>query len=366
MIPAERFMELALAEARRGLGGTGPNPMVGAVIHRDGLVLATGYHARVGGPHAEVDALAKLSADGARGATLVVTLEPCSHHGRTPPCVDAILRAGIARVVVGMLDPNPLVAGRGVALLQQAGVEVQQPCLPEACAALNEPYVKYITTRRPWVTLKLASSLDGKIATGCGDARWVSGDDAALQVHRLRAQADAVLVGSGTLLQDDPSLDCRLVPHRRQLLRAALDTRLALPLTHKLASPGGLGPVLLFHGPQADADKRAALLGRGVDCVEVPATAAGLSLPEVLAELGRREVCRLLVEGGGGLAGSLLGAGLVDELYWFVAPKLVGADGVCSVGALGVERMAQALQLELRSVERQGQDLLVIARPLRP
>jgi diaminohydroxyphosphoribosylaminopyrimidine deaminase/5-amino-6-(5-phosphoribosylamino)uracil reductase len=365
MIQAEHFMELALAEARRGLGGTGPNPLVGAVIHRDGLVLATGYHARVGGPHAEVDALSKLSPEGARGATLVVTLEPCSHHGRTPPCAEAIIKAGLARVVVGMLDPNPLVAGKGVALLRQAGVEVQEPCLPEACAALNEPYLKYITTGRPWVTLKLASSLDGKLATGCGDSRWVSGEDAALTVHRLRAQADAVLVGSGTLLQDNPSLDCRLVPHRKKLLRAALDTRLALPLTHRLANPGDGGPVVLFHGPGTDLEKRGALEAKGVACVETPLAAGHLNLESVLAELGRREVSRLLVEGGGGLAAGLLGASLVDEIYWFVAPKLVGSEGICSVGSLRLERMSQALQLEFRSVERQGVDLLIIARPLR-
>lgn len=362
MTISEQMMLLALAEARKGLGATGANPLVGAVIHRGPRIISRGCHARLGGAHAEVDAISKAG-ESVAGATLTVNLEPCNHFGRTPPCTRAILEAGLAEVVVGMKDPNPAVAGGGMAALAAAGVKVEFPCLEAECLALNEPFVQLVTKGRPWVVLKLAATLDGRLAAGNGDSRWVSSPAAAEYVHGLRAAADAVLVGGNTARIDDPGLDCRLAPCLKQPLRVVLDQELLLPPEAKMVRSAAQQPVLVFHGHGFAAARKTALEAAGAECRELDCAGAGLSLIQMMRELAARGICRLLVEGGGQLAASLLAAGLVDELHWVLAPKLLGADGIPAVGPLGVQRVNEALALQVLRTQPLGPDLLLVARP---
>jgi len=354
---AERFMRLALTEARRGLGRTSPNPAVGAVLVQGGRVVARGHHARAGEPHAEIVALRRAGAR-ARGADLYTTLEPCDHHGRTPPCSEAILAAGVRRVFSGSADPNPLVNGRGVARLRRAGVPVETGLLREACDALNAAWFTFITAGRPYVTLKLAATLDGRVATRAGDSRWVSGPAARAWVHRLRDRVDAVLVGRGTALADDPRLTTRLPGGGgRDPLRVVLDTRLSLPPALKLFRQRSAARTVVFHAARRRRD-----LGPRVELVRVARGPGGLDLAAVLAALARRGVTHLLVEGGGAVAGAFLAAGLVDRLALFLSPRILG-DGVAWGPAAAPARMAEALALTDLSVERLGDDLLVTGAP---
>jgi diaminohydroxyphosphoribosylaminopyrimidine deaminase/5-amino-6-(5-phosphoribosylamino)uracil reductase len=350
-------MRAALAEAAKGLGRTSPNPAVGAVLVKGGRVIARGHHARAGGPHAEVVALRAAGAR-ARGADLYTTLEPCDHFGRTPPCSLAVIEAGVRRVLVGSVDPNPLVNGKGIARLRAAGVEVRSGVLQAECDALNAHWFTWITERRPFVTLKAAVSLDGRTATRTGDARWVSGEEARLWVHRLRDRVDAVLVGSGTARADDPRLTARLPGGGgRDPLRVVLDTRLALPRRLALFRPGG-PPTLVAH---AVARPRPA--PPGVELLRCRRGPGGVDLRDLLERLAARGVTHLLVEGGAKVHAAFVAAGLVDRLAVFVAPKLVGADGVPLLAAPGPARMADALALERVTVERVGDDVLVTGVP---
>lgn len=346
-----RFMARALALVTRSRHRTNPNPKVGCVVVRDGEVVAGGVSAPPGGPHAEVNAL-RLAGERARGADLYVTLEPCCHHGRTPPCTEAILAAGIRRVFVGVSDPNPKVNGGGVARLRAAGLDVQLGVLGAACAAEHAAFARFITAGRPWVALKAAISLDGRIATADGDSKWITGPQARADVHRVRAAHDAVLVGFGTARADDPRLNVRDARGRplslRALggsapLRAALDPRLELPLTAQLMGEG----TFIYHGPGCDPARVAAVAATGAVPVAVPLASAdsglseagsaeispqdqmvvpqgGLSLAAVLAHLAGAGVVRLLVEGGGRLHGALLQARLADEGILYVAPRILG------------------------------------------
>jgi diaminohydroxyphosphoribosylaminopyrimidine deaminase/5-amino-6-(5-phosphoribosylamino)uracil reductase len=356
---AERFMRLAIREAEKGLGRTSPNPAVGAVIVRDGKVVARGHHARAGAPHAEAAALAAAGVR-ARGADLYTTLEPCDHHGRTPPCSRAILAAGIRRVFVGSHDPNPLVDGKGVARLVAGGVQVTRDVLREECDALNAHWFRFITARRPFVTLKAAVTLDGKLATSRGDSRWVTGPEARAWVHRLRDRVDAVLVGAGTARADDPRLTTRLPGGGgHDPVRVVLDTRLTLPARLHLFRQRSTARTLVAH-----ASTRARRLGPNVELLRCKRGREGIDLLDLLTRLGARGLTHVLVEGGAAVHGSFLRAGLVDRVVLFVAPKLVGGDGLSWIGGRGVARMGDALRLTGVEVEEVGDDLLVTGRPV--
>jgi diaminohydroxyphosphoribosylaminopyrimidine deaminase/5-amino-6-(5-phosphoribosylamino)uracil reductase len=353
-----RFMRQALREAAKGLGRTSPNPAVGAVIVKGGRVIARGHHVRAGAAHAEAAALAAAGAR-ARGADLYTTLEPCDHQGRTPPCSRAILAAGIRRVFVGSRDPNPLVDGRGIARLEAGGVRVARDVLRAECDALNAHWFTYITARRPFVTLKAAITLDGRIATPTGDSRWVTGPEARARVHALRDRVDAVLVGAGTARADDPRLTARLPGGRgRDPLRVVLDTRLSLPATLRLFRQRSAARTIVAH-----ASRRARDLGPGVELLRCRRGPGGVDLRDLLAKLAARGVTHLLVEGGAAVHGAFLRGGLADRVALFVAPKLAG-DGPAWIAGPGVARMADALPLRGLSIERVGPDLLVTAEPV--
>lgn len=355
-----RYMRQALRLAARG--DTSPNPRVGSVVVKDGQVLATGFHARAGQPHAEVEALKKLNFS-APGATLYVNLEPCSHFGRTPPCTDAILRAGVTRVVAGMVDPNPLVSGRGFELLRSAGVEVVTGVLEAECQALNRGFVKAITTHKPYVTLKLAATADGKTATRTGASRWITSPDSRALVHQWRAHSDAVLVGVGTVLKDDPQLTARLERpvKRRPPLRVVLDTHLRAPAHAKVFSPDA--PTLVICGENAPFEAEAALLAVGVQVARVPELDGHLELAKALELLYQRGVVYVFAEPGATLAAALMHAHLVDRCCFFYAPHLFGGQNAPGMlGGTGVEKVSDAVNLRFDQIRRVGPDLLVEAR----
>jgi diaminohydroxyphosphoribosylaminopyrimidine deaminase/5-amino-6-(5-phosphoribosylamino)uracil reductase len=358
---AEFFMRLALREAAKGLGRTSPNPAVGAVLVKGGRVVARGHHSRAGGPHAEVVAIRAAGAR-ARGADLYTTLEPCDHYGRTPPCSIAVLEAGVRRVFVGSADPNPLVNGKGIARLRAAGVEVVPDVLRAECDALNAHWFKYIRERRPYVTLKAAVTLDGRIATRTGDARWVTGEAARRWVHRLRDRVDAVLVGAGTARADDPLLTTRLPGGRgRDAVRVVLDTDLSLPARLALLNPRSQAPTVVAH-----ASARTRRVRPGVELLRCRRGKGGVDLRDLLEKLAARGVTHLLVEGGARVHARFLAEGLVDRVAVFVAPKLLGSDGVPLLAVGGPARMADALRLDEVQVEKVGEDVLVLGRPVRP
>ncbi|MFO1425294.1 MAG: bifunctional diaminohydroxyphosphoribosylaminopyrimidine deaminase/5-amino-6-(5-phosphoribosylamino)uracil reductase RibD, partial [Candidatus Competibacteraceae bacterium] len=313
-------MACALALARRGLYGTDPNPRVGCVLVREGTIVGEGWHERAGEPHAEANAL-EMAGERARGATAYVTLEPCCHYGRTPPCTDALLRAGITRMVAAMLDPNPRVAGRGLAQLRAAGIRVECGLLEAEAQALNPGFIQRMTQGRPFVRVKLAMSLDGRTALASGQSQWLTGEAARQDVQRLRARSSAILTGIGTVLADDPSLNVRLPEAPRQPSRVILDTELRTPPTARtLRLPGS---VLLFTAV-ADPATQAPLRVAVAEIIVVPRAEQGLDLRAVMAELARRECNEIHVESGPTLAGALLQAGLMDELVVYIAPLLLG------------------------------------------
>lgn len=351
----ERLMRLCLREAARARGRQRPNPMVGALVVAGGRVLARGHHARAGQPHAEICALAALGRRPPRGATLYVSLEPCSHHGRTPPCTEAVLRAGFSRVVIAMRDPFPLVDGRGIRALRAAGIAVEVGICEAEARALNAPWLSVVERGRPLVTLKLAVTLDGRIAAPGGDARWVTGERSRAVVHRMRDAHDAILVGVGTVLADDPALDVRGVRGGRDPVRVVLDGKLRTPVVARLLAPGP--GVIIFASANASPSRERALRARGAEVVRCKGVRP--EPVEVLEELARRGILSLLVEGGGQVAAAFLAANRVDRAAFFVAPKLVGAGGVPAVGALPVGRMGEALALSGVRVRRLGDDVLV-------
>jgi len=339
------FMRRAIALAQKGAGRTSPNPVVGAVVVKGGRVVGEGYHRRAGGPHAEAIAL-RRAGPRARGATLVVTLEPCCHEGRTPPCVEAIAGAGVSRVVVGARDPNPLVDGRGIAWLRRRGIEVVAGVLGSECRAQNVHYEKYITTGRPFVTAKVAVSLDGKIAAQSGESRWISNADARRYAHELRARHDAVMVGVGTAVADDPRLTVRL-PGRREAARRAIvvDTTLRVPDGLKLLKRAP-GELVILTTTNAPAVRRDALRKRGHDLVVTePAGDGRVRLREALVELGRMGVCSILVEGGGRLLSALAKEGLIDRMAVCVAPKFLGGAGLDMLPDLRIDGMDGSMGL---------------------
>ena len=349
----------ALALARRGLGQTWPNPAVGAVVVRDGSVVGRGWTQPGGRPHAETEALARAGAL-ARGATLYVTLEPCAHHGKTPPCAEAVVAAGIARVVAAIEDPFPEVNGRGLAVLRQAGIQVETGLGADEARAINQGFLTRVAERRPMVTLKLATSLDGRIATRTGESRWITGEAARRQAHLLRATHDAVMVGIGTALADDPQLTCRLPGlEARRGVRVAMDSDARLPLDGKLVRSARKTPLWVVVRQGADDDRVAALQAAGAEVLRVLAGPDNRPDPAASLEaLGRQGLTRVLVEGGGVLAAALLRAGLVDRLVWFRAPLIIGGDGIPAIAGIDAATLAETRKLRLLSAVAAGGDIV--------
>ena len=352
-------MAVALRLAERGLGAVWPNPAVGCVLVRGGRIVGRGWTQPGGRPHGEVEAL-RRAGGAALGATAYVSLEPCAHYGRTPPCTMALLQAGVRRVVAATVDPDPRVNGRGIEQLRQAGVEVAVGVRREEAEALNAGFILRVREGRPLVTLKLATSLDGRIATRSGASQWITGEPARARSHLLRARHDAIMIGSGTALADDPSLTCRLPGlEGRSPVRVVLDRRLRLAPSSKLASTAREIPTWLFAAAEVPGRRRDALRSLGVEVQEMPvAENHQLDLHEVLAALAARGITRVLVEGGAALATSLLRAGLVDRLAWFRGPLLIGGDGRAALGALGVETIADALTARPAGGALLAQDVL--------
>ncbi|MDL2275043.1 bifunctional diaminohydroxyphosphoribosylaminopyrimidine deaminase/5-amino-6-(5-phosphoribosylamino)uracil reductase RibD [Desulfosarcina sp. OttesenSCG-928-G10] len=355
------YMQIALELAEKGRGRTSPNPMVGAVVVKDGRIVGKGWHPQAGGPHAEVVALDDAG-DLAKGATLYVTLEPCNHFGRTPPCTQKIISAGIRKVVVAMADPNPRVQGGGNAALQAAGIEVTTGVCEAAARTLNEAFCKWITTSRPFVTAKCAATLDGRMATRTGDSRWVTGPLARGLVHELRHRADGILVGVGTVIQDDPRLTTRLENEAgADPVRIILDTRLSTPPSARLLGQASDAPTWIVCGPDAPEDRRRALSDAGARIISAPLAASGrIDLAALMDILGENAITSLLIEGGGAVMGSAFSAGIVDKVCFFYAPKILGGDdGVPVCRGQGPVRMDQCLAVHDLSVRLIGDDVLV-------
>lgn len=359
----EALMRRAIREARRAVGRVSPNPLVGCVVAEEGSILATGFHSGPGEPHAEIAALESLDGS-AEGADIYVNLEPCCHHGRTPPCVDALLEAGVGRVVVAMRDPDPRVDGDGLRQLRRAGVDVEVGLLEEEARRLNRAYLRYMTEGRPWVTVKYAMTLDGKIATHTGESAWITGETARRRVHEFRDRSDAILVGTGTLKSDDPRLTCR-IPEGRDPTRVVVDARLEGALDSNVYSGGDDAPetwvVVGAGGEQLSTEKVQALERRGVELLEVETGEEGrIDLEQLLARLADRGIVRLFVEGGGRVVGSLFDRQCIDRVHAFVAPKLVG--GARAPGpndGRGIARMREAARVVDRETERLGEDVLI-------
>jgi len=358
----DQFMRIALRLGARGIGRTSPNPVVGAVVVKNGRVVGKGYHKKAGSPHAEIYALEAAGYE-AKGATLYVTLEPCNHYGRTPPCTQAIVRHGIRRVVVGCSDPNPRIHGGGADYLRSQGIHVDVGTLEEKCFRLNEPFIKYITTGLPLVIAKMAASMDGKTATRLGDSCWISNERSRRFVHHLRDGVDAILVGVGTVIADNPRLTTRLPQKRgKNSLRIILDTHLRTPPDTLVVSQTQEAPTLIVTGPKPYKKRKVAMERLGVEILPLPLVRGRVSLPELLNHLGNRDITSLLVEGGSEVQGSFFYDRLVDKVYIFFAPKIIGGNSAVSmVGGIGVQTVAEALPLRDVKFRRFESDIMVEA-----
>jgi diaminohydroxyphosphoribosylaminopyrimidine deaminase/5-amino-6-(5-phosphoribosylamino)uracil reductase len=353
----EKYMRRALGLARRGVGKTSPNPMVGAVIVKGGRIIGEGYHRGFGKDHAEVDALKHAKEDVA-GATLYVTLEPCRHYGKTPPCTDAIIKSKIGRLVIGMLDPDPRMQGGSVKLLEQKGIKTTVGVLESDCFKLNEKYIKHRTSGVPYVTIKFAQTLDGRIATAQGNSRWIASPPSLKLAHKLRATNDAILAGVNNVIKDDPELTTRLVKGRNPL-RIILDSKLRIPLDAKVLTAQDKAKTIVAATPAAAKEKRAALQKMGIEILIVPADKDGrVDLKKLLNTLGGREITSLLVEGGGEVFTSFLRLGLWDKVVAIIAPKILG-KGTDTVGELNITDLSKALKLKFTRVYRSGEDIVV-------
>ena len=354
------WMRRALDLAARARGRTSPNPMVGAVLVKDGQLIGEGFHAYAGSDHAEVAAL-RDAGPAARGATLYVSLEPCCHYGRTPPCVEQILQAGIRRVVAACEDPNPAVSGKGIAALRAAGLSVDVGVLAEEAERLNEAFFTHVRTGRPFVTLKVAASLDGKIATRTGESRWITGESARRRVHQLRNEMDAVLVGIGTVLRDDPLLTTRLgIADQRDPIRVVVDNLARLPLRAKAVNRASTAPTILAVSQMAPRTKLEALEREGVQVIVVESSPRRVSLERLIEALGKRGILSVMIEGGAEINASALREGVVDKVLVFLAPILIGGKSTpTAVGGDGIESLTQAVRLRDVRIERFDGDILV-------
>jgi len=357
----EYYMRMALELAANAQGQTGANPVVGCVIVKEGRIVGLGSHLERGGPHAEIHAL-QMAGPAAEGSTVYVTLEPCSHHGRTPPCSDRLIREKVKRVVVGATDPNPLVSGRGIARLRENGIEVKAGVLADRAQVLNEAFTKYITRKLPFVTLKTASTLDGRIASRTGDSKWISGGESRAYVHLLRHRHQAIMVGVGTVIADDPQLTARLPVPALQPVRIVVDSQLRIPDDARILRDG-TAPTLIVATERADAERMERLRRPGVEilvCGEGPE----VDLRLAMKRLAEREIASVLLEGGGRLNGSMLEQGLIDKVVLFYAPKIVGgADAPPVFTFPGFDRMDQAIRLDRVKVESIGEDICISGYP---
>jgi len=355
-----RFMQMALDAAARGRGFTSPNPMVGAVVVKDGTVVGEGYHQFAGGPHAEVYAIESAGGQ-ARGATLYVNLEPCNHTGRTPPCTLKIVAAGIRRVVVGMQDPNPAVTGGGADFLKQRGVEVTLGVCEEAAEALNEVFTKYIRTRRPFVIAKCAATLDGRIATRTGDSKWVTGEAARACVHEMRHAVDAILVGVGTVAADDPRLTTRIADRKvKDPVRVILDTHGRIPSSARVLGHASGAETIVVAGPAACADVQRRIAGKGVRVIEAATRDGRIDLAALMGQLGEMGITSILVEGGSRVLASAFRAGVVDKACFFFAPLISGGDdGVPICSGPGSDRMRDCIRLVRIRTRRFDDDVMI-------
>ncbi|QDU26292.1 Riboflavin biosynthesis protein RibD [Anatilimnocola aggregata] len=360
-----QFMHRALELAARGRGWVEPNPLVGCVIVRDGKIVGEGFHQRYGGPHAEVEAL-RVAGEAARGSTLYVTLEPCCHFGKTPPCTQAVVKAGVARVVAAMRDPFPQVSGQGAAELQQAGVQIDLGLLAAEAHELNAPYLKLLTSGQPWLIAKWAMTLDGKIATRTGASKWISGPESRELVQQLRGRVDGILIGRRTAELDDPLLTARIASGEkppRVATRIVLDSQASLNLQSQLVQTAREVPLLVVAANTASAANVAALQKTGVEVLQLPGKTPDERLTQLLAELGSRRLTNVLCEGGGQLLGSLFDASLVDEVHCFIAPKIFGgAQAAGPIAGAGVELPSLATTLSKPNWQQVGDDLYVRGR----
>ncbi len=357
---AEILMRRALDLARKGQGRTAPNPMVGAVIVNKGQVVGEGYHRQAGKPHAEIEALRKAG-NRARGGRMVLNLEPCCHHGRTPPCTEAIIKSGIREMVVGLRDPNPKVRGRGIRALKQAGIKVATGVMKKECAALNEVFLKYITAARPFVILKSAISLDGKIATETGNSRWITGPEARNKVHQLRNQVGAILVGAGTVLKDDPRLTTRLKNGTgNHPVRVILDNRGSIPHTARVFKNASRQQVIYVTSRQAAASRIKRFQNMGVEVWVLPEKDGGVHLPKLMQRLAQIELTSVMIEGGGQVNASALKSKIVDKVVFFLAPIVIGGTRSPNVvqGA-GIRHLKDAFKIKKLRVEPIGTDWVI-------
>lgn len=351
------YMKLALELAQKGRGWTSPNPMVGAVIVKEGQIIGQGYHEKYGEPHAERNALASCT-QSPRGSTMYVTLEPCCHHGKQPPCVDAILEAGISRVVIGSGDPNPLVAGKGIKILQEHQISVTQHVLEEECTALNEIFFHYIQTKRPFVIMKYAMTMDGKIAASTGASKWITGETARNHVQALRHRCRAIMVGVGTVLADDPMLTCRMEGGRNPV-RIICDTHLRTPLTSQIVTTASIIPTILATSCD-DPDKQAPYQNKGCQILTLPQRSRHVDLDALMSRLGAMKIDSVLLEGGAALNWSALESGIVQKVMAYCSPKLFGGDHSKSpIGGDGVPTPDRAILLTNSSISQLGEDILI-------
>ncbi|MFH1488539.1 MAG: bifunctional diaminohydroxyphosphoribosylaminopyrimidine deaminase/5-amino-6-(5-phosphoribosylamino)uracil reductase RibD [Pseudomonadota bacterium] len=361
----EKFMKEALRQAGKGAGRTSPNPAVGVVIVRDGKIIASGHHERAGGDHAEVSALNKLGGKAMPKDTLYVTLEPCSHFGKTPPCTEAILAAGLKRVVIGMKDPNPKVSGGGSRFLAGKGLEVRTGILETECLRLNEDFVKFITTGRPFVIAKSAMTLDGWTAASTGHSQWVTSEESRQFVHRLRNRVDGVMVGIGTVAADDPRLTTRLAQGKgRDPVRIVLDTHLRMAPDRKVLNHGSRSETLVIVGEKVSMKARKRVQKENVSVLVCKTRGKRIDLAALMDKLGERDIMSLLMEGGATLMGQMIRERLVDKFYLFKAPKILGGnDGISMASGAGPKRMDECLMLRDVKIRRFGEDALFIGYP---
>jgi diaminohydroxyphosphoribosylaminopyrimidine deaminase/5-amino-6-(5-phosphoribosylamino)uracil reductase len=353
----EYFMNLAYELARKGRGETSPNPNVGAVVVKAGRVIGRGYHKKAGAPHAEILALEDAGSK-AKGAVLYVTLEPCAHFGRTPPCVDTIIKSGIKKAIVGMVDPNPLTNGRGIAKMREYGITVRVGFLEDKLRKLNEVFIKYVTRKIPFVTVKIAQSLDGKIATKTGDSKWITSDKSRAYAHRMRADFDAIMVGVNTVLRDNPKLDAWFA--KKHPIKIVTDSHLSTPENAAIFS--GNSPVIIATIPAVagqETDNRN-ILSQKAKILEVKEKSGEVNLNDMMKKLGAMEITSIIVEGGGTLIGSLFDEGLVDRVLFFISPKIIGGkESLSSVMGRGISRIDSAIKIRNVALRHLGEDILI-------
>lgn len=356
------YMRLAIELASKTSGQTSPNPVVGAVVVKNNQIVGMGAHLKAGEAHAEVHAI-RMAGEKAKGATVYVTLEPCSHHGRTPPCADLLINSQVGRAVIASTDPNPLVAGRGIEKLRNAGIEVEVGILNEEATKLNEVFFHYIATKMPYVTLKSATSLDGKIATVAGESKWITSEAARLDVHQYRHRHDGILVGVNTVIKDNPSLTTRLPLGGKNPIRIILDTHARTPLTATIVNDE-CAPTWIVVGKNAADDKVSALEAKNVKVIKMPTES--IKIRSVLKVLGEKGITSLFVEGGSQINGSFVTAKAINQVITYIAPKMIGgALAPTSIGGEGFEKISDVLELQIKSVETIGPDIKIVSTMVR-